>query len=437
MYYGLLFLFAVFFTILTAILYGDVSFVLLITGVALLSFLYKTKYREIYLISFFANVIFGCILIGVFQENGSFFDLGGDDNRFYHIFLEPTEHYLNSRYGHYVYLGSTYVKGLQLIGLEPTPLLVYPLNWFIGANVCVCTFVLGKRFGLTDKRARVVAILLAIYPFFIFHEVKILRDILAAFLLILFILIYSSKKKLLLRVFGMLAIIAICSKVRGELILYMLLFCAIDYFFTLFYSKKRYQAFVLAFCGLVILALGFSTLVELAGRDVNQLSELAGGYQNLRDGETYSDSLGAQLKSAGVIFTPVVILYMWLSPFPPPVLNNPNAYTLIISIGVIFWYLAFVRMPFYIRNFYNQIVPKDKKTVINTLLIYILTCSAIIALISADSRHLIPFYPLIFILYELLRQSFPLKKVKYLRLLVVLGVVIIAGVYVFMKFFRG
>lgn len=433
----LLVLLVIYYTIATAALYGDTSFVLLITGFLLLSFFYKSKVKEVFFISFLANVVFGCIVIGVFQARGSFFDVGGDDSKFYRLFLETNQgndFFLGARYGHYIYLGSTYIKVLENLGLGPiTPLLVYPLNWFIGANVCVGTYLLGQRFGLTEVRAKVVSILLAIYPFFIFYEVKILRDIFAALLLVLFLLVYTSRWKLMLKALGMLVVVAICVKVRGETILYMFLFCAVDWFFNLYHSKRKYQAFILAFVGLTIVALGYNTLIGLTGREADDLDNLAGAYQELRSSDD-SGSLGAKLKNAGPLFSPIIVLYMLLTPFPPPIFHQQNDYTLIISIGVIFWYFAYFRMPFFISSFYKQKVSFKKKAVVSKLLVYILICATVISLISADARHLIPFYPLLFIVYEILRQEFPANKVRYMKSIVALGIIAIIVSYVFLKF---
>ena len=434
----LLFLLSIYCIIVTSILYGDMSFVLLITGFIFIALFYKRTFRDVYLISFLANVVFGCIIIGVFQERGSFFDIGGDDSKYYRLFVETSkgfDFFLESRYGHYIYLGSTYIKVLEKLGFGTiTPLLVYPLNWFIGANVCVTAYLLGQRFGLTENRAKIVSILLSIYPFFVFHEVKILRDIFAALLLALFILIYTSKWKLLLKGFGMLVIAAVCAKVRGELVLYMLLFWTVDWFFKLFYSKRRYKAFVLASLGLIIVAFGYNTFIGLTGREADDLDNLSSAYQELRSSSD-AGSLGARLKNAGPLFSPVIVLYMLLSPFPPPILQQQNFYTFIISIGVFFWYIAYLKMPFFITNFYKRKVPIEKKAVVSKLSIYILVCSIMISLISADSRHLIPFYPLLFILYEILRQEYPTNKIKYLKSIVTFGITTIMGVYIILKFF--
>lgn len=433
----LLFILVIYFVIATAVQYGDANFCLLITAFLLLSFFYKPEGREIYLMSFLANVVFGCVMIGVFQQRGSFFDVGGDDSKFYHHFVDTkgNDFFLNSRYGNYIYLGRTYVKFLGYFGLNQIyPLLVYPLNWFIGANVCVCAYYLARRFEIDKIRANYVACLLAIYPFFIFYEVKILRDIFAALLLILFILIYTSKWKLILKLMGLLVLIVICAKVRSEYILYMILYGVIDLFFNLYYSNRRYQAFILAFVGMSILALSYNTLIELTGREAEDIDNLAGAYQHLRD-DNNSGSLGAKLKNMGPIFSPLIVLYMWLTPFPPPIFHQQDAYTLIISIGVIFWYIAYFKMPFFISNIYQKRISEVKRRRVSKILVYILVCSTVISVISADARHLIPFYPLMFIVYELLRQEFPTNKKNFMKSLIVFGIATIILVYVVLKFF--
>src|SRR5690606_12020407 len=130
---------------------------------------------------FFACIIFGNILIHDFLQFGSFFDKGGDDHRFYSHFLrasEGEEYFLNSRYGNYIYLGKYYISLLKIFGIKHiTPILIYPLNWFIGANLCVLTYLLALRFNLNRSEAYRTTVLLSIYPFFLLHEVKILRDI--------------------------------------------------------------------------------------------------------------------------------------------------------------------------------------------------------------------------------------------------------------------
>lgn len=75
----LLFALTIYYVVMTASLYGDSAFILIILCLLLFSFLYRKEYRDTFLISFLVNVVFGCIMIGAFQKNGSFFDAGGDD----------------------------------------------------------------------------------------------------------------------------------------------------------------------------------------------------------------------------------------------------------------------------------------------------------------------------------------------------------------------
>ncbi|MFD2597287.1 hypothetical protein [Sphingobacterium griseoflavum] len=432
-------LLGIYFTIYTGILYKDPTFVIVIVIMALLSLIYKPELRQIYLTALFSCVTMGAIMIGVFQESGSFFDLGGDDSKFFRYFLEASDgntSLYQFRYGNYLALGSGFVSLLKIFGLvQITPLSVYPLNWFIGANVCVATFFLAKRFGLDSARSKMVAILLSIYPFFVFYEVKILRDIFSGLLLMSFLLLYTSRLKIIVRICFMAVIALICLKVRGEFILYMVGYVGVDKFCDLYYSNQRYKAIFLALIAGVVLLFSYNIIIGLSGREANEVSELSESYQASRTSESSEGSLGAKLKSGGPIFTPIIMLYMWLSPFPPPFFLKQNAYNLIISVGVIFWYLSCLKMPFYISSFYKRSSNTEKRRVISKLLIYIALVSAMIALTSADSRHLISFYPLAFISFALLKQDFPLSRYGVMNFLVAIGVVIIITIYFILKIF--
>jgi len=408
-------------SIITAIVFHEGTFLWILTLFAVVGFIYKETARNVYLMAFCVNIIFGCILIWVFQsETATFFDVGGDDTKYFNYFnlaANGNDVYLRVRYGNFIFLGSSFIKFLGFLGIEDvSPLLLYPLNWLYGANACALTYILAMQLGLSKKGAYISATFLSIYPFFVLHETKLLREMLVTLLTVLFFVTYFSKIRLPVKLAIYLAIFLVLSKLRGEFILYLVSFFGIDFLFDLYAKKQKMMVFVILLVGGVCLFVGYSTFLSLIGRDSQEINRYSEAYAELRSSTNTDASLGASLKNAGGLFTIVTWFYIWLSPFPPPVFLKFNLIYVLISVGAILWYKSYLKFPFILYSYLGQgeLNSPMRKNVVKFLL-FIGFCSGIIAMTTADSRHLISFYPLIFIIFYKVDSEYPESKSKLLN----------------------
>lgn len=402
----------------------------------LLSLFYKSEARNIYLLSLSANVIFGCILVFVFQsQNQSFFDTGGDDSKFFGYFLDAASGdsiYFEIRYGNYIWLGATFVKILKYIGIdEITPILIYPLNWLYGANVCALTYIFGLQIGVSKRAALISSSLLAVYPYFLLVETKMLRDILGTLAMIAFFVTYYSKVNKFIKASIILLICLFLLKLRAEYVLYFMGFAFINIAFYLYEKRRTLLLASLIVVCLVALFVGYNYLLQITGRNAEDLVAYTEVYGEIR--ENNENSIGSKLKNAGGVFNVITWFYLWISPFPPPALQVFNLTYLIVSIGALFWYRAYIKFPFLISKYFKSNGASALSSTIKRLACFVIGCSVIVTLVSADSRHLTAFYPFVFLIYGVISENYPDRNKKVLNALSSFGAIGLFFLYLVIK----
>jgi len=407
-------------SIVTAVALNEPAFLWVVAILYGFGILYRNSSRELYFFSLSINIIFGCLLIYVFQSsNNSFFDTGGDDAKYFNYFnqlSQGNEVYRRVRYGNFILLGSTFIDILKIFGISnPSPVLVYPLNWFFGANVCGLTYILGRQLGVDKVGAYFSSVLLSVYPYFVLHETKMLREILVTLVVLLFFVCYYSKINIYLKALIGVLIGLFFIKLRSEFVLYLLFFVFVDILILMVYKKQRMLIFLFLALAVLILGFGYTYILQVTGRDAEDLGKFSQAYSELR-ANNVDGSLGSALKNAGGIFKIVTWFYIWISPFPPPAFQIFNIIYVLVSIGAIFWYRAYLKFPVILFSYLSN-VSNDSLLKRNTLtmLVFVSGASLIIALTTADSRHLISFYPIVFLSYYIVNKSYPVRKMVNLN----------------------
>ena len=397
----------------------------------------KGANRSLFLLSTQIGIIFSVLYLYYVQQlTGTNFNIGGDEKKFYDgaiLAMNGNDHYLNPstcRYWLFVLRNFVYFNFLKLQGFT----LLHSfhanlLNVFTGSFSIAAIYQLGLKITSKEKAAN-AAIFLMCIPMFVFYQVNGLRDMSIALLVTLvFNVTLSDKYKKGFKYALLALIIAIIGSIRFESPIYMLFFLVNYEIFKIKDIRTRKIA--------ILLVLGAILLIGIVGMyvfnlNLSTLNSYSDAYNKLRE-LNGGNSLASRLKNAPLYFKPIVMIYVWLSPLPPPALIDPNdAYNIWMSIGCAFWYVVICRgfWIFFKTSFQNS----SESSIARPLLIGILLSTIVIVLTSCDARHLLCFYAPVIIYATRFKNETNYKTREFLTISTIVFLLLAAFVYFILKF---
>ncbi len=377
----------------------------------IIGFLFTGASRQIYFFSFALYCLFSFVIaLSFFVDHGDYFAGGGDDEFFYIFAMEVYKYgladYYNSGEGVMNYKGfilfiSLWVSFLQLfVEKDIFHFGLLFLNCALGAATIVLLYRIGQKIFVTQRLSFTLGnvFLVAAFPLTLYYSSVLLRDCWITFLFTLNIYLNIRYQKFLKRVLFSALVIAVCYFIRPISAFFLIIF-TVTYSF---YSSSRPQKIILFF---MVSAMAYILMINptliVKGGSVQNITEY---YAELSADYSDKNSIGSLLvQSTNPFMKPVVIIYLFFSPIPPPVVLKGNIHNAVRSIGSVIWYFI---LPLVTIAFFKAWLPKANK-VVPAFFITTAIAGVVIAFTSMEPRHLQFIYPFFIILFMLLCKTHP------------------------------
>jgi len=400
----------------------------------------KSGLSSIYSTAFlWQTFFFGLQLFYFNSQYNSFFDKGGDDSYFFNEWILPAyydiEHGLQeyNPYKSFVLPAALYLKLINFIGIKSISFFhINLINIFIGSFIGVFVYKIGVKI-FNERVAGAAAFFVIIYPFLNYQTTKILRDVHVYFYFTLLVLIIISKISIVKKIIFLLILTVILFNVRKEAVIYIMIFMFFYYYLNTNNLRGRLTIIVLLFSSFII---GYSFISLKYGLTIESISRFSELYEQIRLEADTGGSLATMLKNSGFIGKIVSIFYIWISPFPPPVIYSFDFINVIISVGVLFWCFLFPRA---IVKIYEMCKSYKKESEIYrrnfalSILVTVILGTFLISYTSGDPRHSMVFFPVFSLFSFGYFQSRSGNADRYLNYGLTVFLLIGILIYIFLK----
>ncbi|WP_026764057.1 hypothetical protein [Sediminibacterium salmoneum] len=355
-----------------------------------------------YLTSFFWLCFFFGVQIFFFKDQyNSFFDKGGDDSYFFFDWILPSfydfEHALQEHnpYKSFVIPTSLYLKFINYIGINSISFFhVNLVNIFFASFIPVFVYKIAAKI-FHERIAGASSFFVLMYPFLNYQSTKILRDVHVYLYFTIVVFVVVSNFSVFRKFFLLLILAFLLFNVRKESVLYMMIFAGLYNYLNTKDYRIRIGIIVVV---LITLVVGYSYVSFKYGLTIESISRFSQLYDELRVETDTGGSLATRLKNSGVVGKIVSVIYIWISPFPPPAIYSFNLMNFIISVGVLLWYFLFPRAVLKVAEecrTNRSTNSLNKKNFSISIFIVIILGTFLISYTSGDPRHSMVFFPVL------------------------------------------
>ena len=355
--------------------------------------LFKNRGLKFFYIAYAVNLLSAIVISNYYiATTGQPFTDIKDDVFFYNsstdlarAFIEGKWHEYSdytkySGFGYILICGFFFYIISFLSDFSPTHIQV--INCFVGATIAPAIYLLGRYLfsQYSIKIADRAALLVALFPIFIYYSAIVVRDIWIASLAIWFIWVLlvgtNERRNFAFLVLWPSAIVFLIGIFRPHSMVPLVFI----WFFIVFLEKLSWRILFYKFIFFIALlfvigALGIS-LIDQFGKEMNT-------YEKIVAEQAAGGSLGKRILQSPTPINEVArFIYTIYTPIPP--IKDLELKSLYIGIGALLWYFA---IPFLYFGIKASLKKKRIKKESMTILIYLLITLFGIMLTSIDVRH--------------------------------------------------
>jgi len=363
---------------------------------------------NIYISCFSLNCIFSFVLAISFNlDHNDLFIGGGDDQLFYEYSIRTYKYGIDDfgvytdtfNFKGYLFFYSFIISFLSFFSINDVS--HFGLLFFNSSLMAISMIhlkevglIIFKKYNLIISNTTLFYV--ALFPFILFYSSVFLRDCWITFLFTWMTLVLIKKSPFFIKTLILASILIMAFYIRPASAVFLFVFVCINIFLKSSFFEKIFISIILVVVSFII----FENLKFLIKRE--SISEVYETYTILSSEQAESSSLGTFLiQSTNPLVKFFSILYLFLSPLPPPFFLTSNFHTFFISIGSIFWYFIFFTV---LISFFKGYF-KDETKLIPSFFITIAIASFAVIFSTNNPRHLQFIYPMFLLLFALLLKT--------------------------------